>query len=166
MNKIKLENLELTHEEGRSFIQLPHNLGIVELSLSGDGASLYIDHREHLDDDSLGALLIDGRIEDKPHDLVPFMVDNLIGHARFPSVHLTGVSKHQRVGEPLTEICVPIDIEDKETGLQSRSMIRITRKAIGSCWQVTCLNISNVEDLNHNWNDLWSDRVASGAIKE
>lgn len=54
---LDLQKLQIKTDNGQTFIELP-NGDVIELSLSGSGDQLYIDHRHTLDGDSLDALLI------------------------------------------------------------------------------------------------------------
>ncbi|CAH1588674.1 MULTISPECIES: hypothetical protein [Vibrio] len=55
---MKLQDLTLQHKDGMSFIQLP-NGDVIELTICNTGKALYVDHRESLGTDSLGALSVD-----------------------------------------------------------------------------------------------------------
>ncbi len=55
---MKLQNLNLQHKDGKTFFQLP-NGDVIELTICYTGKALYVDHREELGGDSLGALSVD-----------------------------------------------------------------------------------------------------------
>ena len=55
---MKLQDLTLQHKDGMSFIQLP-NGDVIELTICNTGKALYVDHRESLGADSLGALSVE-----------------------------------------------------------------------------------------------------------